>query len=120
MDHDPSATLKSSTVLLWQELVDKDTSRVSGAAIRDSVEQGVHLSPEEDTAKPAVSVAIFPKNTNFKFITQICTGLIEANDDNAINLVLNPDIIFSDRVYLKLCNDPEKVDGRPSRSRQRA
>ena len=45
MDRDPSATLESSIVLLSQ--VDKDTSRVTYAAPRDSVEQGVHLSPEE-------------------------------------------------------------------------
>ena len=51
----------------------------------------MNLSPEEDTAnlKPAVSAAIFTKNTNFRFITKIHTGLIEADDDNAINLALD-------------------------------
>ena len=48
MDCDPSVTLESSTVLLSQEPVDEDTSRVTYAAPRDSVEQGVHLSQEED------------------------------------------------------------------------
>ena len=45
MDSDPSATLESSTVLLSRELVGEDISRVTYAAPRDSVEQGVHLSP---------------------------------------------------------------------------
>ena len=58
MDRDPSVALESSTVLLSQELVDEHTSRVTGAAPRDSVEQGVHLSPEQDTAKHVVLVAI--------------------------------------------------------------
>ena len=39
----------------------------------------MHLSPEEDTAKPVVLVAIFPKDMNF--ITKIRTYLIEANDE---------------------------------------
>ena len=34
MDSDPSATIKSSTVLLSQEIVDEDTSRVTYAASR--------------------------------------------------------------------------------------
>ena len=34
------------------QLVGDVTSRVTYAAPRDPVEQGVHLSPEEDTAKP--------------------------------------------------------------------
>ena len=106
MDYDPLATLESSTVLLSQELVDEDsdTWRITCAALRDPDEQGVHLSPEEaqeDTAKPIASVAIFPKNTNFKFITKISTGLIKADDDNAINFVLNADTVFPDPVYLK-------------------
>ena len=63
MDRDPSATLESSVVLLRQEPMDADASRVIYDALRDSIEQGVHISPEEDTAKPVVSVAIFPKNT---------------------------------------------------------
>ena len=46
MDCDPSATIKSCTVLLSQEIVDEDTSRVTYAAPRDSVAQGVHISPE--------------------------------------------------------------------------
>ena len=79
-ERDPSATLESSTVLLSQEIADEDTSRVAYAAPRDSVE-GVHLSPEEDTAKPVVSVAIFPEHANFitkqNFITKIRTGLLE-------------------------------------------
>ena len=50
MDCDPSATLESSTVLLSQEIVVEDTSRVTCAVPRVSVEQGVHISPEEDTA----------------------------------------------------------------------
>ena len=54
MDHDPSATLESSTVLLSQEPVDEDTSRITYTAPRDSIEQGVHISPEEDTTKPVV------------------------------------------------------------------
>ena len=57
-----------------------------------------HLSPEEETSKPVVSVAIFPKNTNF--ITKIHTGILESDDDNAINLDLqvNADPIFPDRI----------------------
>ena len=102
MDRDPSATLESSTVLLPQELVDEDTSRVTYAAPRDSVEQGVHLSPEEDTAKAVVSVAIFLKDANF--IMKICNCHLEADGDNAINLVPNADTIFPDRVYLKRWN----------------
>ena len=47
----------------------------------------MHLSSEEDTAKPFVSVAISPTNTNF--ITKIRTGLFETDDNNAINLDLN-------------------------------
>ena len=46
----------------------------------------------------------------FGFITMIRTGLIEADDDNAINLVLNADTIFPDRVYLKRWKDPDKAD----------
>ena len=46
MDSQPSATIESSTALLSQEILDEDTSRVTYAAPRDSVEQGVHISPE--------------------------------------------------------------------------
>ena len=48
MDYYPSATLESSTVQLSQEPVDEDTSRVIHATPRDYVEQGVHLSPDQD------------------------------------------------------------------------
>ena len=96
MDSDPSATIKSSTVLLSQEIVVEDTSRVTYAAPRDSVEQCAHIASEEDTAMPVVSVAIFPAHTNFT--TKIRTGLIETDDDNRINLDLNADTTFSDRV----------------------
>ena len=47
----------------------------------------MHVSPEEDTAKPVVSVAIFQEHTNF--ITKIRNSLLETEDDNAINLDLN-------------------------------
>ena len=69
-----------------------------------------HLSPEEDTAKPVVSVAIFPEHTNCT--TKIRTGLLETDDDNAISLDLSADTIFSDRVYLKRWKDPDKADDR--------
>ena len=95
-------------MLLLQELVDEDVLRVTYADPRDSVEQGVHSSPEEDTAKPVVLVAIFPKETNF--ITKICTDPVKANGNNTINLYLNADTIFPDRVYLKLWKDPDKSD----------
>ena len=49
MDSDPSATIESSMVLLSQEIVDEDTSRVNYAAPRDSVEQGAHIASEDDT-----------------------------------------------------------------------
>ena len=62
MDRDPSATIESSTALLSQEVVDEDTSRVTYAAPQVSVEQGVHISPEENAAKPVVSAAICPKD----------------------------------------------------------
>ena len=88
----------------------EDTSRVAYEAPRDSVEQGVQLSPEEDTAKRVLSVAIFPKDTNF--ITKICTGHLEADGNNAVNLNLNADTIFPDRVYLKRWKDPDKADAR--------
>ena len=39
MDRDPSATFESCTILLSQEIVDEDTSRVNYAAPRDPVEQ---------------------------------------------------------------------------------
>ena len=38
--------------------------------------------------------------------------LIEADDDNAINLDLDSDTIFPDRVCLKRWNDPGKADAR--------
>ena len=44
MDSNLSATIESSTVLLLQEIVDEDTSRVTYAAPRDSIEQGVHIA----------------------------------------------------------------------------
>ena len=110
MDHDPSVALESSMVQLVQEPVHEDTSRITYAAPRDSVKQGVHLSPEEDTANLVVSVAIFPKDTNF--ITKLRSGLLETDDNNAINLDLNADTIFPDRVYLKRWKDPDKVDAR--------
>ena len=68
----------------------------------------MHISPEEDTAKPVVSAAIFPKHTNF--ITKIRTGLLETDDNNAINLDINADTIFPDRVYLKRWKDSDKAD----------
>ena len=67
MDRDPSATIESSTVLLSQEIVDEDTSRVIYAAPRDSVEQGAHIASEVDTAKPVVSVAIFPAHKKLHY-----------------------------------------------------
>ena len=93
-------------------MCDEDTSRVNYAAPRDSVEQGAHIASEEDTAKPVVSVAIFPAHTNFT--TKIRTGpsLIETDDDNTINLDLNADTTFPDRVYLKRWKDPDKADAR--------
>ena len=96
MDRQPSATIESSTALLSQEILDEDTSSVIYAAPRDSVEQGAHIASEEDVAKPVVSVAIFPEHTNFT--TKIRTGLLETDDDKAINLDLNADTIFPDRV----------------------
>ena len=80
--------------------MDEDILRVTCAAPRDSVEQDVHLKTEENTGKPAESVAIFLKNTNFRVSTKIFPCLIETDDDNAINLDLNADTIFPDRVYL--------------------
>ena len=87
MDRNPSTTL------------DTDTLSVKYATPRDAVEQGVHLSPEEDTAKPVVLLAIFPKDTIF--IAKVRTSLLETDDDNAINLNLNANTIFPDRVYHK-------------------
>ena len=51
---------------------------------------------------PVLSVAIFPKNTNF--IAKIRTGLLETDDGNAVNLDTNADAIFPDRVYVKRRN----------------
>ena len=61
---------------------------------------------------PVVSVAIFLARTNFN--TKTRTGLLETNDDNAINLDLNADTIFPDRIYLKRWKDPgpDKADAR--------
>ena len=110
MDSYPSATIESSTVVLSQEIVDEDTSRVIYEATRDSVEQGAHIASEKDTAMPVVSVAIFPAHTNFN--TKTRTGPLETDDDKAISLDLSADTIFSDRVYLKRWKDPNKVDAR--------
>ena len=66
----------------------------------------MHLSAEEDTAKPVVSVAIFAKDTNF------ITPLLETDDDNAINLNLNADTVFPDWIYLKRWKDHDKADAR--------
>ena len=112
----PSATIESSTVLQSQEIVDEDTSRVTYAAPRDSVEQGANILPEEDIAKSVVSVAIFPEHTSF--ITKIRTDLLETDDDNAINLDLNADTIFPDRVHLKRWKDPDKEDARHIRVKE--
>ena len=56
---------------------------------------------------PVVSVAIFLAHTNFN--TKTRTGLLETDDDNAINLDLdlNADTIFPDRIYLKRWKDPD-------------
>ena len=107
MDSDLSATIESSTVLLSEEIVDEDTSRVTYGAPRDSLEQGVHIASEKDTAMPVVSVAIFLAHTNFN--TKTRTGLLETDDHNAINLDLNADTIFPDRIYLKRRKDPDKA-----------
>ena len=55
MDRDPSATIQSSTVLLSQEIVDEDTSRVTCTAARDCVEQGAHIPPEEGSGGYSLS-----------------------------------------------------------------
>ena len=61
---------------------------------------------------PVVSVAIFLAHTNFN--TKTRTDLLETDDDKAINLDLdlNADTIFSDRIYLKRWKDPDKADVR--------
>ena len=110
MDSDPSATIESSTVLLSQEIVDEDTSRVTYETPRDSVEQGAHIALETDTVMPVVSVAIFLAHTNFK--TKTRTGLLETDDDSAINLDLNAATILPDRIYLKRWKDSDKADVR--------
>ena len=110
MDIGPSATLESSVLLLSHVPVDADTLRVTYAAPRDSIDQGVHLSPGEDTAKPLILVDIFPKDTNF--MTKICTCLLETDEYSAINLYLNANTIIPDRVYLKWWKDPVKADAR--------
>ena len=48
-----------------------------------------------------------PAHTNFN--TKTCTGLLETDDDNAINLDLNADTIFSDWIYLKRWKDQDKA-----------
>ena len=93
-----------------KKIVDEYTSRFTYAAPRVSVEQGAHIASEEDTAMHVVSVPIFPAHTNFN--TKIRTGLLETDDDNAINLDFNVDTIFADRIYLKRWKDPEKADAR--------
>ena len=56
-------------------------------------------------------IAIFPAHTN-----KICTGVLdsgldlETDDNNDINLDLNANTIFPDRIYLKLWKDPDKAD----------
>ena len=116
MDSDPYATIESSTVLLSKEIVVEDTSRVIHAAPRDSVEQGAHIASEKDTAMPVVSVAIFLARTNFN--TKTRTGLLETNDDNAINLDLNADTIIPDRIYLKRWKDPDKAGARHNKVKE--
>ena len=88
---------------LWPKLLRE-------SAPRDPVGQGVHISPEVDTAKPVVPVAIFPRNTNFA--TKIRNGLLETKDNNAIKPDLNANTIFPERVYLKRWKDPDKADAR--------
>ena len=110
MDSDPSVTIESSTVLLSQQIVDEDTSRVTYAAPRDSVEQGAHIASEKDTAMPVVSVAVFLALTNFN--TKTRNGLLETDDDIDINLDLNADTTFLDRIYLKRWKDPDKANVR--------
>ena len=68
MDRDPSRIIYCAT--LAGACGRRYFESVTYAAPRDSVEQGVHLSQEEDAAKPVVSVA--------NFITKICTGCLEA------------------------------------------
>ena len=110
MDRDPSATIESSTVLLLQEIVDEDTSRVTYAAPRYSVEQGAQIASEEDAAMPVASVAIFPAHTYFN--TKIRTGLLETDDKYTINLDLNANTIFPDQICLKRWKGPDKEDAR--------
>ena len=61
-------------------------------------------------------VAVFPKSTNF--IAKISTGLLETDDDNTINLDLNADTIFPDRIYLKRWKDSDKADARHNEFRE--
>ena len=65
---------------------------------------------------PVVSVAIFPAHTNFN--TKTRTGPLETDDDKAISLDLNADIIFPDRIYLKRWKDPDKADARHNEVRE--
>ena len=53
-------------------------------------------------------------------MTKICTGLLESDDNNAINLDLNADTIIAiqDRVYLKRWKDPDKEDARHNEVRE--
>ena len=96
--------------------MDENTSRVNYAVPRDSVEQGAHIASEEDRAKPVVSVATFPAHTNFT--TTIRTGLIETDDDNAINLDLNADTTLPDRIYFKRWKDPDKANARHNEDKE--
>ena len=70
---------------------------------------------------PVASVAIFPAHTNFT--TKIHTGLLEIDDNNAINLDFNADTTFPDRmmvvrIYLKRWKDPDKVDARHNKVKE--
>ena len=66
------------------------TSRVIYAAPRDSVEQGVYLSPEEDTAK----CRKLSSRTSY-----LCPRLpdLEVDEEHAINLDLDANTNFQDR-----------------------
>ena len=97
MDRDPSRIIYCAT--LAGACGRRYFESVTYAAPRDSVEQGVHLSQEEDAAKPVVSVA--------NFITKICTGLLETDGDSHQRRVVadrpkTSDTVFSDLVYLNL------------------
>ena len=61
-------------------------------------------------------VAVFQKSTNF--MAKFSTGLLETDDDNTINLDLNADTIFPDRIYLKRWKDSDKADARHNEFRE--